>query len=86
MKWEYERCHAPRCRGRRNIFGYHVPDEIWKRVVPKKLRGRSVCLTCFDEMAQRKGVKYLRWMRMILLVGHGNQAAIFSRRKSEKGK
>jgi len=54
--WSFERCKAPHCKGRRNIIGFHVPDEIWNAVVPKGIN--IVCLACFDEMAQAKGIKY----------------------------
>jgi hypothetical protein len=56
--WRYERCKAPRCNGRRNCVGFRVDDAVWSSVVPSELRGRVVCLECFDEMAQEARVAY----------------------------
>jgi hypothetical protein len=50
--WPGEVCK--RC-GRRNVTGFRVPDDAWAKVV-----GRETvwCPQCFDEEAQRKGVRY----------------------------
>ena len=52
-KWTGEWCG--RC-DRRNTVGFSVSDELWSRIVgdPNVVR----CLTCFDEEAQEKGVRY----------------------------
>jgi hypothetical protein len=39
-------------------FDFHVPDELWKAVVPKRFRASIVCLACFDELAADAGVDY----------------------------
>jgi hypothetical protein len=51
--WPGEMCR--RC-GKRNTVGFTVSDELWTKVVgdPHTVR----CLTCFDEEAQEKGVRY----------------------------
>ncbi len=56
--WPFERCKAPRCAGRRNCVGFSVDDATWNAVVPESLRDHVVCLECFDEMAQKKGIAY----------------------------
>lgn len=52
-RWPGEVCK--RC-GRRNTVGYTVPDELWAKVVGEP--GTIRCLTCFDEEAQAKGIRY----------------------------
>ena len=50
-----QRCSACSCEEK---FNFHVPDEIWKRVVPEDFQNRVVCLACFDEFASRNNVDY----------------------------
>jgi hypothetical protein len=54
--WLYERCRSQICKGRRVVVGFNVSDDIWEHVVGDP--HTVLCLTCFDEMAQDKGVKY----------------------------
>jgi len=51
---------TPVCKacGRPDKFDFHVPDDIWKRVVPEKLQNSVVCLSCFDEFARLTGTDY----------------------------
>lgn len=56
LEWPYERCKSSRCCGRRVNVGFIVDDDVWKQVVGNP--DTIVCLTCFDEMAQEKGLKY----------------------------
>lgn len=55
--WPFERCKSPECRGRRVTVGFEVSDEDWEAVM-KGEPENIVCLTCFDERAQEKGVRY----------------------------
>lgn len=50
--WPGERCKS--C-GRRNAVGFTVPDEVWAAVAGEF---SVLCTTCFDELAQQKGVTY----------------------------
>jgi len=50
-----QRCSACRCEEK---FNFHVPDDVWKRVVPEDYQNRVVCLACFDEFASRNNVDY----------------------------
>lgn len=52
-----ERCKTARCRGRRLVVGYSVDDATWEAVVGKD-GPHIVCIACFDEMAQIRGVSY----------------------------
>ena len=56
LPWRYERCKSNRCAGRRVTVGFSVSDEVWEAVVGDA--NTILCLTCFDEMAQRKGIEY----------------------------
>jgi len=53
QRWPGEVCK--RC-GRRNTVGFVVNDVLWSKVVgdPDTIR----CLICFDEEAQKRGVRY----------------------------
>ena len=52
--------------GRPDKFEYHVPDDIWERVVPTALRNRSVRLVCFDDFAAMRRVNYARHLAVSL--------------------
>ena len=52
--------------GRPDKFEYHVPDDIWGRVVPSALRKRGVCLVCFDDFAAMRRVNYARHLTVSL--------------------
>jgi hypothetical protein len=55
-RWLGERCKSDRCNWRRITVGFDVSDEDWRAVRGDDERCR--CLTCFDEEAQEKGVRY----------------------------
>jgi hypothetical protein len=52
--------------GRPDKFEYHVPDDIWQRVVPNALRKRNVCLVCFDDFAAIGRVNFARHLTISL--------------------
>lgn len=56
LSWSFERCASTVCRGRRIVVGYRVSDKAWDAVMDGK--ETCVCLTCFDEEAQRRRVQY----------------------------
>lgn len=69
LPWPYERCKSERCQalvepckryepgtGLRITVGFSVSDADWRAVRGDDHRCR--CLTCFDEEAQAKGVRY----------------------------
>ncbi len=37
-----------------NRVGFHVPDEIWRAVVPGQFGNSVVCLGCFMDLADEK--------------------------------
>lgn len=49
-----------RCRfcGRPDKFNFHVPDDVWVRVVPPPFVDGVVCLFCFDAFAEARCVDY----------------------------
>jgi hypothetical protein len=69
LDWPYERCKSERCDGRRITVGFAVSDEDWRAVRGGDERCR--CLTCFDEEAQAKGVRY-RLLALHPVTWHGS--------------
>lgn len=55
--------------GRPDKFNFHVPDEVWREVVPTHLRNYVVCLYCFDDFAEVKGVKYAAHLGELYFAG-----------------
>jgi hypothetical protein len=39
-------------------FNFHVPDDLWEKVVPEAYRQKVVCLSCFDSFARDRDVNY----------------------------
>ena len=60
-----------KCCGRPDKFNFHVPDAIWRAVIPRRLEGRVVCLTCFDDLAAERGVAYAASLSEIWFSGSG---------------
>jgi hypothetical protein len=60
-----------RCKvcGRADKFDFHVPDALWREVVPATLRNRVVCLACFDDLASERGIDYARSLRALFFAG-----------------
>lgn len=56
LPWAWERCKSSRCRGARVTVGFLVSDEAWRAVTGGA--ERVLCLSCFDEMAQQRGIRY----------------------------
>lgn len=54
LYWPGERCD--RCK-RRVVVGYNIADKDWAAVT-KDTNYTTLCLACFDELAQMKGVRY----------------------------
>jgi hypothetical protein len=44
--------------GCKDKFDYHVSDGMWQQVVPAEYQNRVVCLSCFDDFAHTRGVRY----------------------------
>lgn len=55
--------------GRPDKFNFHVPDAIWRAVVPPELDGRVVCLSCFDDLAKEKDVTYATSLSEVWFAG-----------------
>jgi hypothetical protein len=50
-------------------FNFHIPDEMWKRVVPPRYQNSVVCLPCFDEFARIKRVDYAGSLQGLYFAG-----------------
>ena len=59
-------CKVCRCSDK---FDFHVPDAMWKRVVPVKYQNRVVCLPCFDAFAFEKQIDYSDSLELLYFAG-----------------
>jgi hypothetical protein len=50
-------------------FDFHVPDAIWKQVVPVRYENNVVCLPCFDNLAHQKGIDYSDSLEVLYFAG-----------------
>jgi len=65
--WDLQqKCKVCGCRDK---FDFYVPDYIWQRVVPSLYQNRVVCLACFDDFAQKKGVDYSTSLERLYFAG-----------------
>ena len=55
--------------GRPDKFNFHVPDRVWRAVVPRRWFGRVVCLACFDDLAAKRDVAYAASLSEIWFAG-----------------
>ena len=55
--------------GQPDKFDFHVPDEIWRAVVPTAFQTLVVCLYCFDEEAAARGVRYAAAIGTVCFAG-----------------
>lgn len=55
--------------GRQDKFDYHIPDGMWKRVVPRQYRNKVVCLACFDDFASAKRIDYSDSLDVLYFAG-----------------
>lgn len=67
-----QRCKVCGCA---DGFNFHVPDEVWEAVVPRKFQTRVVCLRCFDRFAKEKEVDYATSILDFCFAG--DQCALF---------
>jgi len=48
--------------GRADHIDFHVPDDVWEKVVPREFRDCAICLPCFDNFASARNVKYMKFL------------------------
>ena len=61
-----QRCRVCSCEDK---FNFHVPDELWREIVPEAYRNTVVCLPCFDEFARKKDVDYSGAIEVLYFAG-----------------
>jgi hypothetical protein len=59
-------CRVCRCRDK---FNFHVPDEMWERIVPVQYQNKVVCLSCFDKFARQEKVDYSDSLETLYFAG-----------------
>ena len=50
-------------------FDFHVPNDLWKRVVPHRYQSKVVCLPCFDNFALKKQIDYSDSLEVLYFAG-----------------
>ena len=55
--------------GRHDKFNFHVPDEVWKAVVPLEYQVLVVCLDCFDRFATEGRIEYAESLQLLYFAG-----------------
>jgi len=61
-----QRCRVCKCRDK---FNFHVPDRVWREVVPHEYQDAVVCLPCFDEFARERNVDYSEVIEVLYFAG-----------------
>lgn len=71
VHWSDCRQLRQKCKvcGQADGFSFHVPDEVWKTVVPERWQDRVVCLRCFDAFAKQKEVDYSTSLQVLCFAG-----------------
>ena len=66
-----EVCNQQTCSvcGRKDCFNFHLPDPLWRSVLPERLWEKVVCLCCFDEFAKAEDVDYGQYLDVIHFAG-----------------
>ncbi len=63
--------HQQTCKvcGHPDKFDFHVPDDLWRKVVPSPYHNKVVCLACFDEFAFEKQIDYSGSLEVLYFAG-----------------
>jgi hypothetical protein len=64
----FKRQHCSVCQCEEK-FNFHIPDRVWKRVVPEQYQDCVVCLPCFDNFAREKDVNYSDFIEDLYFAG-----------------
>jgi hypothetical protein len=60
-------CH---CCGIQDHIDFRVADAIWGAVVPPHLSQLSICLRCFDDLADVGGIAYAKAITEVDFIGN----------------
>jgi hypothetical protein len=50
-------------------FNFHVPDALWREIVPSEYQNKVVCLPCFDDFARKQNVDYSNSIEVLYFAG-----------------
>jgi hypothetical protein len=66
-----DRMQRQRCKVCWNAdgFDFHVPGEVWRRVVPEPLQNHVVCLRCFNDFARERSFDYSGYLDTLYFAG-----------------
>jgi hypothetical protein len=59
-------CRVCNCQDK---FNFHVPDEVWREIVPAEYQNKVVCLPCFDDFARKQNVDYSDSIEVLYFAG-----------------
>jgi hypothetical protein len=59
-------------------FDFHVPDDLWEKIVPPEFQNRVVCLACFDDFAKEKDIDYVQYLDDYLYFAGDRGTLIFT--------
>jgi hypothetical protein len=79
MKWFKKHCRVlrelrQRCKvcGCADGYDFHVSDEVWESIVPKKYQTKVVCLSCFDDFAKEIEADYSTSIKTLYFAGNNH--------------
>ena len=55
--------------GQPEKFDFHVPDDVWRAVVPEAFQHYAICLYCFDEEAAANGIQFAADLQYVCFTG-----------------
>lgn len=69
--YHFEGSQQQTCKvcGALDKFDFHVPDDVWKKVVPARYQNKVVCLPCFDKFAFERQVDYSDSLDVLYFAG-----------------
>lgn len=48
--------------GETDYFNFDITDDIWEQVAGEQFKNHVICLPCFDKLATKKNIKYVKHM------------------------
>jgi hypothetical protein len=63
-----QRQSCKRC-GSVDLMNFHVPDALWQAIAGPEFANRVLCLACFDQLADQKGIDYADQIKDVLFCG-----------------
>jgi hypothetical protein len=62
-------CQSCKRCGAVDLMNFHVPDRLWQAIAGPEFANRVLCLACFDQLADQKGIDYADQIKDVLFCG-----------------